>query len=155
MQRLRATFPTDRDDKPGRRGPAATDNTAGLRHDVIRARLTSIHAACRSCFVLLTLRTVLATGLIGLCLTGTATAQTRYLGADGPVVLPTDLGTGRPIPDDPRAIPIPQVMNGGGFGLTGTDYFSDGITEGPLNKPHRPREFVLAPARIGPPDFRR
>lgn len=103
--------------------------------------------------MLLTLRTVLAAGLIGLGLTAAATAQTRYLGADGPVVLPTDPNYGRPIPDDPRAIPVPHVMNGGGFGLTGTDYFSDGITEGPLNKPHRPREFVLAPARIGPPDY--
>nr|WP_246733105.1 hypothetical protein [Methylobacterium sp. BTF04] len=104
---------------------------------------------------MLTLRIVLAAGLLGLGLTGSATAQMHYLGADGPVVLPTDLGTGRPIPDVARAIPVPSVMNGGGFGLTGTDYFSDGINEGPLNARHRPREFVLAPARIGPPDFRR
>jgi len=105
--------------------------------------------------VLLTLRTVLATGLIGLGLVSGAGAQTLFLGAHGPIVLPTSPSTGRPIPDDPRAVPVPQVMNGGGFGLTGTDYYSDSITEGPLNKRHRPREFVLAPARIGPQDFQR
>lgn len=103
--------------------------------------------------MLMTLRTVLATGLIGLGLTCAASAQTLFLGANGPVVLPTSPYSGRPVPDDPRAVPVPHVMNGGGFGLTGTDYYSDSITEGPLNKRHRPREFVLAPARIGPQDY--
>lgn len=101
----------------------------------------------------MTLRTVLATGLIGLGLTASAGAQTLFLGANGPVVLPTSPYSGRPVPDDPRAVPVPHVMNGGGFGLTGFDYYSDSITEGPLNKRHRPREFVLAPARIGGPDY--
>ena len=105
--------------------------------------------------MLLIMRTVLATGLIGLGLTCAASAQTVYLGANGPVVLPTSPSSGRPIPDDPRAVPVPHVMNGGGFGLTGTDYYSDGISEGPLNKRHRSREFVLAPARIGPQDYER
>lgn len=100
-----------------------------------------------------TLRIVLAAGLIGAGLTAGAGAQTLYLGANGPVVLPTSPSSGRPVPDDPAAVPVPHVMNGGGFGLTGTDYYSDGITEGPLNKRHRPREFVLAPARIGPQDY--
>ncbi|GJD71906.1 hypothetical protein [Methylobacterium goesingense] len=103
--------------------------------------------------MLLTLRTLLATGLIGLGLTCAASAQTLFLGANGPVVLPTSPYSGRPVPDDPRAVPVPHVMNGGGFGLTGTDYYSDSLTEGPLNKRRRPREFVLAPARIGPQDF--
>ncbi|KQP73733.1 MULTISPECIES: hypothetical protein [unclassified Methylobacterium] len=99
------------------------------------------------------MRTVLAAGLIALGLPGAASAQMRYLGADGPIVLPTSPSSGRPVPDVPNAIPVPQVMNGGGFGLTGTDYFSDGLSEGPLNRKHRPREFVLAPARIGPADY--
>jgi hypothetical protein len=110
-------------------------------------------AARRSSFVLLTLRIALAAGLLGFGPVSTASAQMLYLGAHGPVVLPTSPSSGRPIPDDPRAVPVPHVMNGGGFGLTGTDYYSDGVTEGPLNKRHRPREFVLAPARIGPQDF--
>lgn len=100
-------------------------------------------------------RTVLAAGLIALGLTGPAFADMRYLGASGPVVLPTDEATGRPVPDDSRAIPIPSVMNGGGFGLTGTDYFSDSRSEGRLDGSTGPREYVLRPARIGPQDFRR
>ena len=102
--------------------------------------------------VLLTLRSLLAAGLIGLGSLG-ASAQTLYSGAQGPVVLPTSPSSGRPIPDVPGSVPVPSVMNGAGFGLTGTDYFSDGLTEGPLNQKRRPREFVLAPARIGPPDY--
>lgn len=100
-------------------------------------------------------RTVLAAGLVALGLTGPAFAEMHYLGASGPVVLPTDDATGRPIPDDPRAIPIPSVMNGGGFGLTGTDYFSDSHSEGRLDGSTGPRDYVLNPARIGPPGFRR
>jgi hypothetical protein len=103
--------------------------------------------------VVLMMRTLLAAGLIGLGFTVGASAQTLYLGANGPVVLPTSPSSGRPIPDVPEAVPVPSVMNGGGFGLTGTDYFSDGPSEGPLNQRHRPREFVLSPARIGPPDY--
>lgn len=103
----------------------------------------------------MTLRTFLVTGLIGLGLTSAANAQVVYHGANGPVVLPTSPSTGRPLPDDPRAIPVPSVMNGGGFGLTGYDYYTDGISEGPLNKRHQPQSFVLAPARIGPQDYQR
>jgi hypothetical protein len=103
----------------------------------------------------LTSRTFLAAGLLALGLTGPALAEMHYLAGDGPVVLPTDEATGRPFPDDPRAIPIPSVMNGGGFGLTGTDYFSDSRTEGRLDGSTRRREYVLNPARIGPQDFRR
>jgi hypothetical protein len=100
-------------------------------------------------------RTALAAGLVALGLTGPALAEMHYLGASGPVVLPTDDATGRPLPDDPRAIPVPSVMNGGGFGLTGTDYFTDSRSEGRLDGSTRQREFVLNPARIGPQDFRR
>ncbi|KQO71791.1 hypothetical protein ASG60_15585 [Methylobacterium sp. Leaf469] len=105
--------------------------------------------------VSLTSRTILAAGLVGLGLTASAVAETRYHAADGPVVLPTDFATGRPFPDDPRAIPVPSVMNGGGFGFTGTEYFSDSHSEGRLDGSTRPREYVLNPARIGPQDYRR
>lgn len=100
-------------------------------------------------------RTALTAGLVCLGLTGPACAEMHYLGASGPIVLPTDDATGRPLPDDPRAIPVPSVMNGGGFGLTGTDYFSDSRSEGRLDGSAGPRAFVLNPARIGPPGFRR
>ncbi|HEX8418032.1 MAG TPA: hypothetical protein VF641_10565 [Methylobacterium sp.] len=88
----------------------------------------------------------------------TGQAQTLlYRGLDGPVVLDTDRGTGRPIPSLRRpdldlalAIPVPSVMNGGGFGLTGTDYYSDGATEGSFGKGRRRNEYILAPAYKNP-----
>lgn len=104
----------------------------------------------------LTSRILVAAGLVGLglaCATA-AGAQTTYHPADGPYVLPTDRGTGRPRPDDPRAIPVPSVMNGGGFGLTGTGYYDDSPSEGPLNGRRRVNEYVLAPARVAPPGLR-
>ncbi|MCI9880677.1 hypothetical protein MTL_11550 [Methylobacterium goesingense] len=102
---------------------------------------------------MLKMRALIAAGLIGLGFSVPAPAQTLFLGSQGPIVLPTSPSSGRPIPDVPNAVPVPSVMNGGGFGLTGTDYFADGLSEGPLNQRHRPREYVLAPARIGPPDY--
>lgn len=85
-------------------------------------------------------------------------AQTYiHRGVDGPVVLDTDLDSGRPIPSLRRpdldlalAIPVPSVMNGAGFGLTGTDYYSDGPTEGSLGKGRRRNEYILAPAFKNP-----
>ncbi len=95
---------------------------------------------------------LVATSLIGLglCVATGAVAQTTFSPAEGPYILPTDRATGRPVPDDPRAIPVPSVMNGGGFGLSGTSYFEDSPTEGPLNGRRRPHEYVLAPARVAP-----
>ena len=105
-------------------------------------------------------RTVLAASLIGLGLTaGDASAQPvpyYYAAPEAPTVLRQDRDTGVLIvpPNRPDlavpAIPVPHVMNGGGFGLTGYDYYNDSITEGRLGARRRPREYVLAPALIAP-----
>ena len=49
------------------------------------------------------------------------------------------------------AVPVAQVMNGGGFGYTGFDYFHDQYSEGRLGERKRPREYVVAPAYVTPP----
>jgi len=49
------------------------------------------------------------------------------------------------------AVPVAQVMNGGGFGYTGFDYYHDQYSEGPLGQRKRPREYVIAPGYIEPP----
>jgi len=80
-----------------------------------------------------------------------------YTYPNGPTVLEVDRDNGRPVVPASRpdlaavpAIPVPQVMNGGGFGLTGFAYYNDGPGEGQLGKGHRPREYVLNPAYKGP-----
>ncbi|WP_336488600.1 hypothetical protein [Methylobacterium nigriterrae] len=108
-------------------------------------------------------RTALAASLLGLA-AGPAPAQPvpyYYTAPDGPTVLQTDPGTGQPVVPPFRpdlgavpAIPVPHVMNGGGFGLTGFDYYSDSLSEGRFGARRRPKEFVLAPALIGPPPGR-
>lgn len=106
-------------------------------------------------------RHVLAAGLIALGLgsTGTALAQPAayvFHAPDAPTVLQTDAGghvivpAGRPDLAVPP-IPVPHVMNGGGFGLTGFDYYSDQPTEGRLGARRHPKSYVLAPAYIAPP----
>lgn len=85
---------------------------------------------------------------------GSAEAQQgRALGAYGPVVLRVDRDTGQPIVGPERqdlravrAVPVPTVMNGSGFGLSGVDYYSDGLHEGPLRTGRRTNDFILAPA---------
>ncbi|MGU3540322.1 hypothetical protein [Methylobacterium sp. A54F] len=78
----------------------------------------------------------------------------------GLTVLEADRDTGRPVvpPNRPDlavpAIPVPHVMNGGGFGYTGFDYYDDEVTEGRLGVRHRPREFVLAPPAVVLPPLR-
>ncbi|MGX7704504.1 hypothetical protein [Methylobacterium sp. Gmos1] len=42
-----------------------------------------------------------------------------------------------------RAVPVAAVMNGGAFGPTGFGYYNDGVSEGPLNRPHRMADYVL------------
>ncbi len=42
-----------------------------------------------------------------------------------------------------RAVPIAAVTNGGAFGPTGYGYYFDGVSEGPLNRPHRRADDVL------------
>lgn len=88
-----------------------------------------------------------------------AAQQRRHLGAEGPVVLSVDPDSGLPLPSPyrqdlrlDRAVPVPSVMNGSGFGLSGTDYYSDGRHEGSLRSGVRQNSYVLAPAlRSAPP----
>ena len=49
-----------------------------------------------------------------------------------------------------RAVPVPQVMNGGAFGFTGNDYYNESTTEARLGARRRPNEYILAPAYKGP-----
>ena len=49
------------------------------------------------------------------------------------------------------AVPVAQVMNGGGFGYTGFDYYHDQYSEGRLGEHQRPRTYVVAPAYVTPP----
>lgn len=106
-------------------------------------------------------RTLLALVLAGLgCAAdpGAVLAQGSYdrhqaAGANGPVVLDADPGA----PDDPtraRAVPVPSVMNGGAFGLTGSNYYNDSVTEGRFGARRLVNEYVLNPGRIAPPPGR-
>ena len=108
--------------------------------------------------VTLSPRYVLAAGLM-LGLGGAAAAQPAayvFQAPEAPTVLQQDV-TGRLIvpPNRPDlmvpAIPVPQVMNGGGFGLTGFDYYNDQISEGRLGMRKQPKTYVLAPAYIEGP----
>ena len=92
-------------------------------------------------------------------MSGEVSAQQRLgLGADGPVVLRVDPDSGLPQPSPyrqdlqvERAVPVPRVMNGSGFGLSGTDYYSDGLHEGSLRGGTRRNNYVLAPGlRVAP-----
>ena len=46
------------------------------------------------------------------------------------------------------AVPVASVMNGGGFGYTGFDYYHDQYSEGRLGERKRPKEYVIAPAWV-------
>lgn len=104
---------------------------------------------------------VLAAALVALMpamTTDAAAQQRRSFGAEGPVVLRVDPDSGLPLPSpyhqDPQpdyAVPVPSVMNGSGFGLSGTDYYSDGLHEGRLRGGVRQNSYVLAPALRTPP----
>ncbi len=48
------------------------------------------------------------------------------------------------------AIPVPQVMNGGAFGMTGFDYYHDASAGGFIGKRRIPHGYVLAPALRAP-----
>lgn len=50
-------------------------------------------------------------------------------------------------------IPVAEVMNGGGFGLTGFDYYNDQVSEGRFGARRRPKEYVIAPAYVVPPRY--
>ena len=77
-----------------------------------------------------------------------------FVAPDGPSVLESEGGgplapASRPDLQVP-AVPVPQVMNGGGFGLTGFDYYNDEFSESRFGAHKRPKTFVLAPAPIDP-----
>ena len=101
------------------------------------------------------LRHGLAAGLFALAGAGAAQAQSGayvFQGPDGPTVLQVD-GANRPIVPPARpdlavpAIAVPQVMNGGGYGITGFNYYDSGLMEGRTD-PRAKRRYVLAPAWI-------
>ncbi|MEA1831913.1 hypothetical protein U8607_07425 [Methylobacterium durans] len=108
------------------------------------------------------IRPLIAACLLGLplALPPNAAAQgvpSYYMGGEGPTVLQPDPDTGRPIAPPWRpdllavpAVPVPHVMNGGGFGLTGNAYYNDSDSEGRLGGRRHPRVFVLVPAPVPP-----
>lgn len=107
------------------------------------------------------IRPGLAAGLLCLGLAGQAAAQAPsyvFQGPDGPSVLQVD-DADRPIVPPSRpdlavpAIPVPQVMNGGGFGLTGNNYYDQGSME-TRGAGRALRRYVLAPAPITGPGGR-
>ena len=53
-------------------------------------------------------------------------------------------------PTTSSAVPIPHVMNGGGFGLSGNDYYSAATTVDRVGGRRRPNHFEIAPAYKGP-----
>ncbi|GJD95998.1 hypothetical protein [Methylobacterium iners] len=99
--------------------------------------------------------------LVGFALPFAATVEAAprdvVLEREGPILLDTDRTSGRPLPslrrpdlDPAQAVPVPTVMNGGGFGLTGFDYYGDGLSEGPFGRARRRNDYVIAPALIVP-----
>ena len=80
-----------------------------------------------------------------------------FVSPDGPTVLEAERAgplapASRPDLAVPAA-PVAQVMNGGGFGLTGFDYYNDQISEGRFGAQRRPKEYAIAPAYIEPPRY--
>jgi hypothetical protein len=73
-----------------------------------------------------------------------------FTAPNGPTVLRTEgccqviVPPGRPDLAVPP-VPVAEVMNGGGFGYTGFDYFSDQITEGRFGARKRPKEYGSRP----------
>ncbi len=107
----------------------------------------------------------LAASLIGLALMSAAQAQNivdraNAAAAAGLTVYKQHPDYGRfrgPAPGINReelqpmhAIAVPQVMNGGAFGYTGNDYYSDATTEGSLRGSKRYNNYILAPALRAP-----
>lgn len=80
-----------------------------------------------------------------------------FTAPDGPSVLP-GTGSGQVVVPPGRPdlagppVPVVEVMNGGGFGFTGFDYYNDQITEGRFGARKRPKEYVIAPAYVDPRD---
>lgn len=111
-------------------------------------------------------KTLIAAGLLGLVAQGAVAEpafppgipQPRayvFTAPNGPTVLQTEgccqvlVPPGRP----DLAVPPVPVMNGGGFGYTGFDYYNDQITESRFGARKRPKEYVIAPSYIVPPRY--
>lgn len=81
-----------------------------------------------------------------------------FTAPNGPTVLQVE-GCCQPVVPPGRPdlavppVPVAEVMNGGGFGYTGFDYYNDQITEGRFGARRRPREYVIAPSYIVPPRY--
>ena len=78
-----------------------------------------------------------------------------FTAPNGPTVLQME-GCCQPAVTPGRAVPpvpVAEVMNGGGFGYTGFDYYNDQITEGRFGARKQPKEYVIAPAYIVPPRY--
>ncbi len=116
-------------------------------------------------------KTLIAAGLLALVTgQGAAAADSAYgptpyqprayvfTAPDGPTVLQTQpccqfaVPPGRPDLAVPP-VPVAEVMNGGGFGYTGFDYYNDQISEGRFGARKRPKEYVIAPSYIVPPRY--
>ena len=109
-------------------------------------------------------RLLLAASLLGLAAQGAhaQTLQDRPYGeARGPVVHQVDPESGRfrgpPISTEGQdlraigAVPVPTVMNGGGFGPTGNDYYGNMLIATPQGPRRTSDGYVLAPAYKSPP----
>jgi hypothetical protein len=77
---------------------------------------------------------------------------------DGPTVVPAPgccqvVVPGGRLDQGLPPVPVAEVMNGGGFGFTGFDYYNDQITEGRFGARKRPKQYVIAPAFIDPPRY--
>ncbi|KQT50532.1 hypothetical protein ASG52_06880 [Methylobacterium sp. Leaf456] len=109
-------------------------------------------------------RLVLA-ALLGLTVADTALAQgvgdLLYGERTGPQVYEADPDTSRfagpPMSTDGRdlraigAVPVPTVMNGGSFGITGNDYYNDMKVLTPQGPRRNSETYMLAPAYRSPP----
>lgn len=103
--------------------------------------------------------------LLGLTVADAALAQglgdRLYGGGRGPQVMEVDPDTGRfpgpPISKDGQdlraigAVPVPTVMNGGSFGLTGNDYYDEMKVLTPSGPRRNSETYMLAPAYRSPP----
>ncbi|MGH1569861.1 hypothetical protein ACRAWG_03330 [Methylobacterium sp. P31] len=107
-------------------------------------------------------KTLIAAGLLALLAgQGVSAADSAYppapyaprafvfVAPNGPTVLPFEGCCQTVVPP----VPVAEVMNGGGFGYTGFDYYNDQITESRFGARKRPKEYVIAPSYIVPPRY--
>lgn len=109
-------------------------------------------------------RLLLAASLFGLVAQGASAQNLQdrpYGDARGSTVYEVDPESGRfrgpPISTDGQdlraigAVPVPTVMNGGGFGPTGNDYYGNVLLATPQGPRRASDGYVLAPAYRAPP----